>query len=473
MRQKRLLPRKTSFVECRPVLVFIALAMLFSAEVFAMDTPVGDLDIYSSTKYRVQWSNSPDKAMVPNDSSDQDFYQLLGLDWNIADSGFTFHFLGKYSKDLDGTPEGSIFQDYIDTWDERQLFNPYYAYIEKMDILPSIDMRLGRQYAYGAETVQFDGLWVRANNIYNFFSVEGYGGMPVQTYLDLNRDGIGGVNLEVYPMKNLIVHLDSTFYKENSVELWADWRMADFANMDAHWAWNNFRNDYISLGFSGEVHKTGTTIELSFYTNFKNNTIQEFIFDYQSPEVDLGNDIKRFYLQREQGYYHSIISISQEVPGIEGVACFFRYARRDLMNRDDENLYNTDFQSFTTGVNLNDIFHLHGFHFSFGYTRWWEDRATQANGRKMYEAVSDSWFIDFSQRFLERFEIAAGLYFKDEDVNAMIEGEAAHHYYGALKYEVFHAAWAELKYEYERDDYYKEFGISDINSLTASFNVRF
>jgi hypothetical protein len=55
----------------------------------------------------------------------------------------------------------------------------------------------------------------------------------------------------------------------------------------------------------------------------------------------------------------------------------------------------------------------------------------------------------------------------------MIEGEAAHHYYGALKYEVFHNAWAELKYEYERDDYYKEFGISDINSLSASFNVRF
>lgn len=473
MKNKRLLPPERCFEKRKFVLLFIAITLFCSTEVYAIDTPAGDLNIYSSTKYRVQWSNPPDKEMVPNDSSDQDFYQLLGVDWDVANSGFTFHFLGKYSKDLDGTPEGSIFQDYIDTWNKRQQFNPYFAYMEKIDILPSIDMRLGRQYAYGVETVQFDGLWVRANNIMDLFSVEGYGGTPSQTYLDLNRDGIGGANIEVYPIKNLIVHLDSTFYKENSVELWADWRIADFANADAHWAWNNFRNDFISLGFSGEVHKTGTTIDVSFYTNFKNNTVQEFIFDYQSPEVDLGRDIKNFYLQREQGYYHSSISISQEIPRLPGAACFFRYAYRYLMDDTGENLYNTDFQSFTTGINLSEIFHLHGFHFSFGYTKWWEDRNTQSNGRKMYEASSDSWFVDFSQEFLERFEIAAGLYFKDEDVNTMIEGEAAHHYYGAFKYKVFESAWAELKYEYERDDYYKEFGISDINSLTASFNVRF
>ena len=463
-----------SFVECLPVWACIMSVMLFSTSVSAMDTAVGGMHIFSSTEYRIQWSNSPDKEMVRNETSDQDFYQLIGLDWDIADSGFTFNFMGKWSKDLDGTREGSIFQDYYDFQSGRQLFNPYYAYIEKRNLMPNLDVRLGRQYAYGAETVQFDGAWLRSDRQFlDWLAVEAYGGIQAQTYSNLNRDGIAGANIELYPVKNLIVHLDGTFYKENSLEFYADWKPIEWLTADAHWGLINLRNRFMSVNLQGDWRKTGTTLQLSFLTHFKNNTVQDFMFDYQSPFVDLGKDIKNFYLQREQGYYDSHISLTQAVPGIHGVTCFFRYGRRDLMDDSGENLYNTDYHSITAGMNLDEILGIDGFHYTFGFSKWWENRNEFSNGRKLYEATSLSWFMDIRQRLFEKFEIAGGFYFKDEDVNAMIEGEAAHHYYASVKYEVLHASWAELKYEYERDDYYKEFGISDINSLTASFNVRF
>ncbi len=452
-------------------LFLVCLLLIFSASALAqINTPIGELQIRTRTKYRVQWSNPPDRQMVPNDSSDQDFEEQVGLDWNWQEKGVSLNFLGRYRKDLDGTPEGSVFQDYIDACgDERQEVNVYYGYLDFQEMIPNYDIRIGRQYVYGVESVQLDGLWLRGDRVLglDWFSFEAYGGMPSQPYANLRKDGIGGFNLEFYPIRNLILHADTSFYKENSWEVYGDWRPYPNLKMDAHGAFINNHARYAYFDAVGDIEKTGTTIGIKVYRNFENEYPSDFIFDWQSPEKDLGKDIKDLYLAREQAYYQVTLSLSQQIPKQEGLAFFTRFSFRKLASISDEDLYNTDFTSWTGGITIDHWLHLEGFHCSIGVTRWWESRD------KFYEADSISFFADLSQHLFNNWEISGGYYYKSEDVNSMIENEAANNYYAAVRYFMNENRWAELKYEYERDDYYKEFGISDLNGLTCTVSIRF
>ncbi len=453
------------------VLLFVLLAFASSICMAEIELPMGKLEVRSKTEYRVQWSRPPDKFMVPNDSSDQDFEEQLGITWDMPEKGITFNFLGRYRKDLDGTPVGSIFQDYIDACGkDRQQLMLYYGYLEFNNIIPNYSFRLGRQYVFGVDqNIQLDGAWIRGDRPFNidWLSFEIYGGMPSQPFANLNKDGIVGLNLEFYPIKNLVLHADTTFYKENAWTVYADWRPYENLRVDAHGAFINEHARYAFLNIVGDIEKTGTTIGFKYYRNFENEYDSEFIFDWQSPEDDLGNDIRRLYLAREMAYNQFDISLSQAIPTQEGLAFFTRLSIRKLASSDDEDLYNTDFISWTAGITINEWLHLEGFHCSLGITKWWENR------EHIYEANSISFFADVRQELFDRWEILGGYYFKTEDVNSLIENEAANHYYGAIRYRIDHEKWAEIKYEYERDDYYKEYGISDINSLTATVYVKF
>ncbi len=434
--------------------------------------PYGSLTIRSKTEYQFQWATPPNKTLVAGDSSDQDFEEQLGLDWYWKEKGVSFHFLGRYRKDLDGTPNGSIFQDYIDgNGRQREQILPYYGYLEFTQLLPNYDIRLGRQYVFGAsQNIQLDGLWLRGETPFDlsWLSMELYGGLVAEPFADLRRDLLGGINLGFYPTRNLSLHLDSMFYKESSWEFGADWRPYDCVRVNASSSFINNRADQAFVYVATDIEKTGTSVGVKFTRNFENKDRSEFIFDWQAPEKDLGKDIKRLYLARERDYNQVDLSLSQHIPVHIGKITFFsRFSIRKLAFSDEEDLYTTDYTSITAGLTLDELFQIDGFHCSLGITKWWENRDL------FYEAESFSFFADVRQKFFERWEVAAGYYHKTEDVNSLIEDEAANNYFGAVKFDIDENKWAELKYQYERDDYYKEFGISDINSLTATFFIKF
>ncbi|MDD3554425.1 MAG: hypothetical protein PHC35_07925 [Deltaproteobacteria bacterium] len=437
----------------------------------AMETSAGEVDISSTTRYQLQWAGSPDKKLLPNETSDQDFSELLGVQYTSSKiDGLSFSFLGKYSKDLDGTAEGSVFQDYLDvSSNERQRLDAYYAYAEKRDIVPGLDMRLGRQYVYGAEVVHFDGLWMKADRLLdNRFSVEAFGGQIVQMYSDLNKNEVGGINVGYYPMKELALYLNSVFYVENSFEAQAYWRPMEWLKVNGRWELLNTRNREASFDVIGDIHATDTTVGVNVFRRFKiaQHTPEDFLFDYTS-SLDTINNIKRLYLSREEAYTQYTLSVSQPIPHQKGLSVFVRGTVRDLDHDDAETLYTTDFYSLTGGINVDEWLGLKGFHLSTGVTWWWEDR------NRMYEAESRSVFLDARQELPYKLELSGGFYYKDEDVNSLIEGEGAAHYYGALKYKFAKDKWTEVKYEYERDDYYKEFGVGDINVLTLTLHANF
>ncbi len=455
------------------IVLFTVILTLSAAVAFAeIALPFGSLSIRSKTQYEFQWSTPPNKRLVPGDSSDQDFEEQLGLDWDWSEKGISFHFLGRYRKDLDGTPNGSVFQDYIDSKGRhREQILPYYGYLEFDHLIPDYDLRIGRQYVFGAsQNIQLDGLWLRGDTPFNlsWLSMELYGGLVAEPFADLRRDVIGGINLEFYPVRNLSVHLDSTFYKEGFWDLGADWRPYDNVRVSASSSFIKHRADEAFVYVSADIEKTGTIVGVKLTRNFENKDSSEFIFDWQSPEKDLGKDIKRLYLARERDYTQVDLTLSQHLPIHVGNITFYsRFSIRKLGSSDEEDLYSTDFTSITAGLTLEDLFNLHGFRLSLGLTKWWESRDF------IYEAESFSFFADVSQRLFDHLEISGGYYHKTEDVNSLIEDEAANNYYGAVRFLVDESKWAELRYQYERDDYYKEFGISDINSLTATFFIRF
>lgn len=51
----------------------------FVSSTSAFETSAGDVDISSTTRYQLSWSASPDKQLLPNETSDQDFSELLGV----------------------------------------------------------------------------------------------------------------------------------------------------------------------------------------------------------------------------------------------------------------------------------------------------------------------------------------------------------------------------------------------------------
>ncbi len=456
-------------VVCVVALVLLLAPVLFLPNAQALETRYGDLDISSTTQYRLQWADDSN-GLLAHDTSDQDFFETLGVEADLP-QGVKFAFLGKYAKDLDNTPEGSVFQDYLDvSSSERQRFDAYYAYLEKDDLFPGYDLRLGRQYAVGAETVEFDGAWVKAHSLYkSWIDMELFGGLITQNYADLNRDGVAGANLEMHPRRDLAMALEGVFYKENSWDAWVSWRPYDFLRSRSTIAFiNNHTRDF-NIDVTGECPRYGTELHVNFYRRFEINDSADYLYDYTSSIGEgLKDDLRRFYLEQEKGYYEFSLSLSQPVPREEGMKVFVRYTFRQLAHEDDEGFSNTDFRRWTLGLNLSDWRYLKDTDLNVGFSKWYESRD------ELYEGDSLSVFADLAYHLMDKWTLGGGFYYKNENVNTMIENEAAAHYYGLVKYAMDENKWAELKYEFENDDYYrKEFGVSSINMLTATVHVRF
>ncbi len=450
--------------------VLMIFVFLFSASfLYSHDFDWGKINLFSNTKYVYQWSDKPNN-LVSDDENDQDISEILGIDALHTDSNISFSFLGKYAKDLDGTPNGSIFQDYVDTGRNRQKLDVYYAYFTKENLFNNVDFKLGRQYAYSSEIVHYDGASISGDGaIANWLNFEIFGGRIVQTYSNLNQDGVGGVNLEFKPLKKLIFYVDSVFYQKNSYEIGTYYMPTENIKLKGSFAFINSSSRFWNIDLIATCPYSKTTVTIDIYKRFTIPVDDDFLYDYTTTiEDNIGKDIKRFYLARQYGYIDYSISISQPIPKQEGMTVFVRYTWRNI--NDDyeniyENLYNTDFYRWSAGLNLDNWWKLKGTKFSIGYSYWKEDK------KNLYDSSSESWYADLEQEIGEKFSINAGFYYKTEDVNSLIEGEASHYYYGSVKYKISEDKWVSLKYEYETDDYYHEFGISGVNALTANLHL--
>ncbi len=445
---------------------------LLTTSGFALELGGADISIRSTTEYRLQWSDSPANYMIVDEDQDQDIFETLAIDVNWQDLGLIFSSMATYVKDLDGTRQGSIFQDYTDSrGSHRQDFQCYYAYLEKTGLFSNdLTVRAGRQYAYGAETVQFDGVWAHYDRPqWLGLEVEAFGGLAVQHYSDLGPDGIGGANVRIRPLPGLSLDLNTVIFEETSWESSIYWQPSELWKFRSRIAFINDHTRFFDSGLETTIAATGTVLDFSFYRRFAISSEADFLFDFSyTLDEALNSEMNRLYLMQEQGYLEFDVRISQPISIVKGLTLFGRYTNRSLAHGEDENLYNTDFERVTTGFDLDQCFGWQGFRCSAGFSQWWEDRD------QFYEGESTSWFVDLEQELFHRLELEAGYYHKTENVNSLLEDEASTSYRAAIAYRLCDHSRVEISYEYAQDDFYEdELGVDYINSLTISLDLNF
>ncbi len=449
----------------------IAGCCLLAGSAFAWEAGGAEISLHSTTRYRYQWSDKPADSMLNQDDSDQDLFETLNADVRWAEQGLTFSSMATYSKDIDGTREGSIYQDYIDSRDNRQKFECYFAYLEKSGLLDdNLTLRVGRQYAYGAETVQFDGLWSHLDipQWWNM-EIEGFCGRAVTHYSYIDTRGIGGASLRIHPFTGFTAELNTAIFEETSWDGAIYWRPSENWNLRSRVAFINGHTRNIDTTLSTTIPATETTIDLSFFRRYAISSEADFLFDFTYTLDEAQSDkAYNFYLMQEQGYLEFDLRLSQPIKWIRGLTIFGRYTNHSLSEGDKEDLYSCDFQRVSCGFDLDEGITWEGFHLSAGYSYWWEDRDI------FYEENSASWYIDIAQKFLKRFKATAGYYHKNEDVNSLTENEATTSWHGSLSYQLCSHSSLELEYEYDESDYYEnELGVDHINALTVSLDIDF
>ncbi|NPA49938.1 MAG: hypothetical protein GXO20_08145 [Thermodesulfobacteria bacterium] len=443
------------------------------SKVWAFNYRGAEIEGYSWTKYHYRWSDDPDFPYTSDDDSDQDFYEYLSLEGNIPQKALSFSFYGRYAKDLDGTPTGSIYQDILEaSGDDRERIDIYYAYLEKKDIFPKTDLRLGRMYVYSADIVHFDGLDItRQNFLFPWLNIEIFGGVIAQMYSNLSQDIVGGFNLFIRPSTDLLIEFNTVFYRENSYDLKGFWRINDQSKLRFEVSFDNDEARFFSIDWLNTIPKTGTIVNFNLYRRYRVSIEDDFLFDYTFSVGDgLKDDIRRFYLAQEKGYLEFTISVSQPIPHLEGVVAYIKYTDRNLVHHsEDEDYFNTDFRKISAGIAL-DNWIIQGFHANLGLSYWKEDRDTE-----LYETESQSYYVDVKQELFNNLETNVGFYYKTEDINSMIEDESSTVIYAGLKYflKKDKERWFEIRYEYNDDDYFDRFGVDSINGLILSFFTKF
>lgn len=449
-----------------PVLLFLLLSVSTS---WALDFESFDAGFRSTTQYRYTWADDPASGTAADDDNDQDFSQHLGVDISSPESGLKLSAMGRYLKDLDGTPAGSILRDYTDTFSHRQDFSTYYLYLEKQDLLTrGLDLRAGRQYAYGAETVHFDGLLFSLERPeYSGLQLELFGGRLVQHYTDLTRDEVGGYNLAFHPTPHLALTLDGVFSDNNSTEGGFFWQPLPLVQTNGRLAFIDSDPRFFDLTSQILLPRTRTIVNLGVYHRYKVDLRSDYLFDYTyTLENALSTHLTSLYLLQEKAYTDFDIRISQPIPQSQGMTLFARYTKR-LMSSSNEDLYNTDFDRFSAGLTLEDWMCLQGFSLTAGYSYWKEDRSL------FYEGRSSSFYADGRQRF-NKFELGLGFYHKTDDVNSRIEDEASTRYQALLKYHHSKNGWVEVLYQYDQDDFFEdEFGVDSISAMTLTLHQTF
>lgn len=455
-----------------PAVIAVLLAVcLTTIPVWGLELGAAEVSLRSSNEYRLQWSNRPDSKFIVDEDQDQDFFAILSTDIKWREKGLLFAAMAAYDKDLDGTREGSIFQDYTDSrGSHRQDFECYYAYLEKTDLFtPGLTVKAGRQYAYGAETIHFDGLYAAYDKpAWLGLTLEAFGGLAVQHYSDPGQDGIGGANLSIRPLPGLVFDLGAVVYEETSWEGAVFWQPSDSWKLRSRVAFINDHTRFIDCGLETVIPVTGTVLDFNFYRRYAVASEADFLFDFHyTVEEALSSEINRLYLMQEKGYLEFDLRLSQPLPFLAGTTVFARYTNRSLAHGDKEDLYNTDFQRVSAGFDLHDAL-WHGFHLGAGISYWWEDRDI------FYEGESTSWYADASQELFERLKLSAGFYHKNEDVNSLIENEASTSWRLACAYKLCAYSDIELAYEYNQDDYYEEeLGVDHFNEVSLRLNFEF
>jgi hypothetical protein len=167
-----------------------------------------------ATQYELRWHDT---------ESDQDIAQYLALDVeNLWKDKLDAAIYLQLWEDIDGRyrPQGLkyyyLYQGISDTFTRSVNDRIYYGYFDLKNVVGASQFRLGRQYLFELEGIQFDGLRWKLENL-NGFDILAFVGQPVTYYAEMDSHLTYGGTLAYKFNRELKLGLDYLKYSEDSI----------------------------------------------------------------------------------------------------------------------------------------------------------------------------------------------------------------------------------------------------------------
>ena len=449
--------KKIYLVRLIPSLIFLFL--LFGSEVSAKQYSLNTRTIYDFSSINYE-SNR-------NDDYNHDFYQYL----NFSSDGYGLDNLSTYvsmrfEKDLGDTRGRDYFRNITDTYDARDQLKVYNAYAKLKDIFSHADLTVGRQYFYGAELAHFDGGRLDLKKIGPVdFSL--FGGRRVTFYEHPDRFGMWGGNFSIYPREGTKISARVLKYIDFSYDFSISQRITPEIDFSGTYSLiNNSPRDLV-LDLNYNSYKLGTKATISYARKLSGIRADNFSFNYtaSSNRGKEGLDVERLNIGRLAQYQDYGILLHQRV--YKGLGIGASYTKRELINNNEGNSYNNDFDEFTAGFDWSDFI----FDGTDLLANWKYFRNNRNSNR--FETKSNVFDGRVAKRLSDNIFVDAGAFYKVYDYNNKHLDTVG--FNGDVRAYINKNIDFKIKYAYEEEDQFVLPGapVDFIQNLTVEVSFKF
>ena len=393
--------KKIYFV--RLILSLIFLFLLFGSEISAKQYSLNTKTTYDFSSINYE-SNR-------NNDYDHDFYQYL----NFSSDGYGLDNLSTYvsmrfEKGLGDTRRRDYFRDITDTYDARDQLKVYNAYARLKDLFSNVDVTVGRQYFYGAELAHFDGGRLDLKRI-GPIDLSFFGGRRVTFYEYPERLEIWGGNFSVYPREGTKIAARVIKYIDFSYDFSISQTITPEIDFTGTYSLINNSPRELFLDLNYNSYKLGTKATISYARKLSGIRADNFSFNYtaSSNRGKEGLDVERLNIGRLAQYQDYGILLHQRI--YKGLGVGATYRKRELLNNNEGNPYNNDFDEFTAGLDWAD-FIFDGTDLLANWKYFKNNRNT-----KRFESKSNVFEGQLAQRLSDNFFVDAGAFYKVYDYN--------------------------------------------------------
>lgn len=342
----------------------VCISLSFAAETTAKSDSVS----FSGrlvTQYQLRWHG---------DTSDQDIAQYLALDVNnLWQDRVDIALYLRLWKDIDGnsqTQGNRYYYDYEginDTFRRSALSRVYYGYVDVKNILGASQFRLGRQYLYEIEGLQFDGIRWKYDNL-NGFDLIAFLGQPISYYSDTDGNRAVGGSIAYHPNNVAKLGLDYLHYSEDTRadNYFAGHFQYRFSNQ--WWIYSKYgildsdpRDIQIQVNYTQP--ESGWNINATYFQQLKK--LEQYTNQF-SPYYTALADYAPFH-QINLAIYKEFTPHFASEAGLN---------LRQLQHENDEGTYNRSYNLFYGTIIFRDI-GIKGLEWSFTSQRWVTDAYTR------------------------------------------------------------------------------------------------
>ncbi|PLX40637.1 MAG: hypothetical protein C0608_08460 [Deltaproteobacteria bacterium] len=407
-----------------------------------------DLSLSTELRYRTMDTDG-------GDENDLDWMTRLSADYKWrGELDVDFSTLLWYGADLDGGSGDEPTVDMLDTYSSSDTLRVYRA-SANMQLSEIVGATVGRQDVWSAERATLDGVSLTFKSPCGYMEGEIFGGSRVSFYSDPDEDDIYGINFELRPSASTRFTFEDIYYLENTFEAAVVQKFGSLAT--GRIAYRHFDESPVELSAEAVVNGWENGQAIFTYKRKLSDADDSYGFDYTAfgdEDVDALNF----------GTFAPYADYSVELRQIFGE--FFAYGklrRHNLIDEDDEDEYNTDFNEATAGIGYKKG----TLRVDAEVNRWVESRFRN----DLDEENSWGWALLGEKKFEGGYKAGASVAQQTYDALGKKRDTSGVSLWGTVP--VMDLATLDLRYQYETDELYEDDGIDSVSEFTTRLNFNF